>query len=227
MIVVEGSTDVETYRNLLTRYGVPEEEYAIFAAHGKGYVCNTNTWKNIKFKGMDLLSTLINDTGREDFLGILLLVDSDAINETAFDNYERNADPGLNYVKPNKPTKEHKGTYWYLDTINGAKEIPIYGIAVPLSQSGCLETDLLASYGFPIEGQDEYSNFVDIIQKSSNVWQIPKHKNGKDWWMENQKAKLDKFIYSALSHGFDVSREVPALPQEPSVISNIKSVISG
>jgi hypothetical protein len=94
-----------------------------------------------------------------------------------------------------------------------------------MNSSGCLETDLLDSYGFPKEGQPEYENVVDAIQKASVYWQIPKHGDGKDWWVENKKAKLDKFIYSALSHGFKVSGEKPTLPTEPKVIQNIKATI--
>jgi hypothetical protein len=137
MIVVEGATDIETYRNLLTRYGVPKEEFALFSAHGKGFVLNASTWNSIRYSG----------------------------------------------------------------------------------------TDLLSAYGFPVEGQAEYSQFVDIIKQSSNSWQISQHRDGKQWWEENQKAKLDKFIYSALSHGFEVSQETPNLPQEPTIIKNIKSII--
>ncbi|MDR1216991.1 MAG: hypothetical protein LBJ99_00200, partial [Oscillospiraceae bacterium] len=66
---------------------------------------------------------------------------------------------------------------------------------------------------------------VGIIQKSSTEWKIPKHGDGKDWWVENQKAKIDKFIYSALSHGFEVSGEKPHLPNEPAVICNIRAAI--
>ena len=33
------------------------------------------------------------------------------------------------------------------------------------------------------------------------------------------------FIYAAFSHGFEVSREKPTLPNEPNVIQNIKIAI--
>ena len=59
----------------------------------------------------------------------------------------------------------------------------------------------------------------------STHWQIPVHRDGKQWWEENKKAKLDKFIYAAFSHGFEVSRKQPTLPNEPDVIKNIKSTI--
>jgi len=43
----------------------------------------------------------------------------------------------------------------------------------------------------------------------------------------NPRAKFDKFIYYALSRGFQVSEETYHLPKEPDVIKNIKSVIAG
>jgi hypothetical protein len=223
LIVVEGMTDAETYSRLLAQYGVPSGEYYLFPAKGKGRVCNTKTWHELHFDGSDLFSVLDNDSGRKDFLGVILVIDLDNDGGKVFDNYRRSED--LRYIDASKPPKEHKGIFWHLDTINGARPIPIYGIAVPMSGSGCLETDLLQSYGFPVEGQTEYSQFADIIQKASQAWRVPKHGDGKEWWEENQKAKLDKFVYSALSHGFEAARQTPSLPQEPSVIANLKSVM--
>jgi hypothetical protein len=223
LIVVEGDTDVETYSNLLTHYGVSANTFSLFSAQGKGFVCNANTWGDRYYNKVDLLNTIIQDSGRKEFTGVILIIDSDIDNNKAFDNYRRSTDPRLRYVNAVAPSKENKGTYWYLDSINGVQNIPIYGIVVPMASSGCLETDLLNAYGFPVEGQDEYTQLVEIIQKSSIEWQIPKHGDGKDWWIENRKAKLDKFVYSALSYGFKVSGETPRLPNEPIVISNIKS----
>jgi hypothetical protein len=225
LIVVEGGTDVRTYSNLLTHYGVPTDDFSLFSARGKGRVCNADTWGNVRFNKTDLLSTLVQDSGRKGFCGVILLVDSDSDSDKAFDNYERSADARLHYVEDVAPAKERRGAYWYLDSINGAQAVPVYGIAVPMISSGCLETDLLDSYGFPVEGQDEYSQLVSIIQKSSAAWQISKHGDGKDWWVENRKAKFDKFIYSALSRGFEASGETPHLSNEPAVIGNIKAAI--
>ncbi|MDR1246994.1 MAG: hypothetical protein LBK57_08215 [Clostridiales Family XIII bacterium] len=225
LLVVEGETDVTTYKDLLKRYGVPSGDIALFSASGKGNVCNAENWAFVQFDDTDLLSTLIQDSGRTDFCGVILLVDTDADGSAIFENYKRNTDTRLHYVTTSKPQKEQRGECWYLDSLNGVQEIPVLGIAVPMNGSGCLETDLLNSYGFPVEGQDEYAQFVDIIQKSSSNWQIPLKNDGTNWWKENSKAKLDKFIYSALSHGFMVSRRTPQLPCEPSVIGYIKLAI--
>jgi hypothetical protein len=225
LLVVEGETDVNTYSDLLNRYGVSSDEFALFSASGKGNVCNSANWSSVQHDDTDLLSTLIQDSGRAGFCGVILLVDSDADGGAVFENYKRNTDTRLHYFETDKPQKIQRGEYWHLDLINGVQAIPILGIAVPMSGSGCLETDLLSAYGFPVDGQDEYAQFVDIIQKSSFKWQIPFKSNGANWWEENSKAKLDKFIYSALSHGFMVSRRTPQLPNEPSVIVNIKAAI--
>jgi len=85
---------------------------------------------------------------------------------------------------------------------------------------------LLTSYGFPVEGQPEYANIVDAIQKTSDHWQVPVHCDGKKWWEKNQKAKLDKFIYAAFSHGFEVSGKTTKLPNEPDVIKNIRTTFA-
>jgi len=219
LIVVEGSTDANTYYNLLVRYGINKNDFSLFSAQGIGFVCNSTTWEK-----NNLLKTIKHDIGRKDFVGIILLVDADSDNNKAFDSYKRN--DNLPYANKIVPNKENKGVYWHLDDLNGSNKIPIYGISVPVIATGCLETDLLASYGFPVEGQPEYSNFVDIIKKTTDKWQVSEHKDDKKWWEENSKAKLDKFIYHALSHGFYVSRETPGhLPEEPNVIKNIKSII--
>ncbi|MCL2158033.1 MAG: hypothetical protein FWH48_01350 [Oscillospiraceae bacterium] len=226
LIVVEGNTDAKTYENLLVRYGAKKNDFCLVSAHGKSYVCNATTWDHINVPNAanSKLYTLVDhDIGRVDFCGIILLVDSDANSFNAFKEYNRN--PNLSYVETSAPTPENKGHFWHLDDLNGRNQIPIYGINVPMNSTGCLETDLLDSYGFPIEGQPEYENIVDAIQKASNHWQIQKHGDGKNWWEENKRAKLDKFIYSAFSHGFEVSNEYPSLPTEPSVIQNIKQVI--
>jgi len=228
LIVVEGKTDTETYNDLLSCYGVALTDISVFSAHGKPSVCDAKVWDNIRSDShADLLTTVKTDIGRTGFEGIILIVDSDTDSAKAFDSYKRRSDGIIPYATANKPTvNNEKGGYCKIDSINGlTSTIPVFGITVPMSKPGCLETDLLSAYGFPVEGQQEYSSFVDIIQKASCKWQIPKHGDGKDWWEENKKAKLDKFIYSALSHGFKVSWETPTLPREPDVITRIKNVI--
>jgi hypothetical protein len=217
LLVVEGSTDRNTYAKLLSRYGVAYHDVSFVHGGGKDTVCNTSAWS----KGvLDVLHTAL---GRRRFIGIILLVDSDNNSGEKFDIYKRN--DKLPYVEDLPPTIVNKGCYWHIDELIGVNIVPIYGINVPMTTSGCLETDLLDTYGFPIHGQTEYANIVDAIQKASSYWQIPKRGDGKDWWEINQRAKMDKFIYSAFTHGFEVSELSPCLPDEPNVITNIKSVL--
>jgi hypothetical protein len=226
LIVAEGDTDVATYGNLLTSYGVSRSEFSLFPAHGKGYVCNAATWGNIShFASADLLSIVKTDIGRTDFRGIILLVDSDSDSEHSFVGYRRNEE--LNYEESEIPAiSKRSADYWVIDVLNGTNRIPVLGINVPSGKSGCLETDLLDAYGFPVERQAEYASFEDIIQKSSDKWNVPLLSGGGNWWDNNRRAKLDKFIYSALSHGFAVSRQKPRLPNVPSVITSIKAAVS-
>ena len=96
------------------------------------------------------------------------------------------------------------------------------GINIPRDDTGCLETELLASYGFPVKSQDEYESLIDIIKRATTIWGIPDNKDGNPWWGINEKAKMDKFIYAALRHGFKVVDKTPPLPKEPDVIENIR-----
>jgi hypothetical protein len=228
LIIVECITDIITYSELLPRYGVSTEDFFLFSAHGKGNVCNADTWDKLYSSEQKntLLDTIINDLGRINFGLIILLIDSDRLINNPFSNYKRSKDMRLNYVYSKKPKQLDKKTYYYLDALKGTHNIPILGINVPWSSSGCLESDLLSTYGFPVEGQDEYSQFVEIIKKASGKWQISKQSKKGEWWTENRKAKFDKFIYCALSCGFKVSRKEPQLPHEPEVISKIKSALS-
>ncbi|GHU51605.1 hypothetical protein FACS1894200_11940 [Spirochaetia bacterium] len=229
LIVVEGSTDVETFRQLFKTYCIPLNDIELFSAQGKGNVCNAENWNNISNEESqpDLLSTIKNDIGRSNFTSIILIVDSDSDSAHAFDAYKRNPD-NLLYLDPVKPPiAKGNGEYWNLDTLSGVHSIPIIGISIPMNKSGCLETDLLDAYGFPVEGQVEYSSIVEVIEKASPKWHIPKSKGGGNWWDENKKAKFDKFIYSALLHGFRVCRQTPKLLTEPSVIVQIKKAITG
>jgi hypothetical protein len=228
LILVEGSTDVGTFYNLFKTYDIPLYDVLLFSAHGKGNVCNAETWHTIRNESQtDLLSIIKTDIGRTNFTGIILVVDSDSDNAHAFDTYKRNLDNSL-YVNPVKPpASKGAGEYWLLDELKGVHSIPVIGINIPMNKTGCLETDLLDAYGFPIEGQVEYSSIVDVIEKSSPKWNIPRLNGGGNWWDKNKKAKLDKFIYSALFHGFSVCRQIPQLTTEPSVITQIKEAITG
>ena len=226
LLIVEGETDVTVYEELLVRYGVRKSDFYLVAAHGKGFTCNTSTWGSIGVRNAaqsNLFTLVSHDIGRRDFRGILLIIDSDTSSVDAFRKYQRNNN--FPYTEAIVPEIKNMGRYWHIDSLNGAADIPIYGINVPLTSSGCLETDLLASYGYPMEGQDGYTCLVHIIQEASKYWNIPLHGDGKDWWEINQRAKLDKFIYAAFLHGFKVSDEKPTLPSEPDVIKNIRQVM--
>jgi 5S rRNA maturation endonuclease (ribonuclease M5) len=183
LIVVEGDTDVETYSQLLKRYDVNADDFAIFSATGKGNVCKASNWDRITSTILEtdnLLSTLLNDIGRYGFSGVILIVDSDAEGGTVFDAYERN--PKLQYSDSSVPTKENReNVYWILDFLTGVNNIPVIGISVPMGSDGCLETDLLSSYGFPMDGQLEYRSFVNIIKIATSKWNVPQLSGGRDW----------------------------------------------
>jgi hypothetical protein len=119
-----------------------------------------------------------------------------------------------------------KGKYWILGKLDGIPILPIYGRHVPLNTSGCLESDLLSSYGFPVQGQNRYKSFIDIIKEATMSWNIPVLGGGGNWYDENHKSKMDKFIYAALTKGFKVSGRRPQLPKEPSIITRLKAVMS-
>jgi hypothetical protein len=226
LIVVEGNSDAGTLRHLLVEYGVSKHDFFLFPAGGKPNVLHTKQWPHIKIdnSGLDLASVVINDIGRKTFVGAILVVDSDTDANDPFGQYDR--DQGLLQYVHHTPNK-HKivDSYWLLDELKGSRDIPILGINVPLNNKGCIETDLLDTYGFPKNGQPEHQSFFDIIIKATDKWNIQKLKSGIDWWAENQEAKIDKFIYSALTHGFQVCKQKPRLPAEPQMITQIKTAM--
>ena len=227
LIVVEGISDVGTYKNLLAQFGVAESDINLFSADGKTRVCKTSNWGKIGKNGGTLLNTLINDIGRSDFSGIMLVVDSDMEMADSFKSYDRSPSSNLLYIDPICPTaKEIDNSFWELDFLNGFNRIPVVGINVPFCRIGGLETELLSAYGFPIKMQPEYDSFDDIIQKASDKWGIPNLRGGGKWWEENKDAKIDKFIYTALYRGFIVCcDQKPVLANEPEIIKNIKKAI--
>jgi hypothetical protein len=223
LIIVEGNSDYKTYSHLFEEFDVNQNDVSLFAAGNKGFVCKASKWEDIR-KG-ELFNKVDTDIGRRNFKGIILLTDTDTDIAEPFGLYDRN--PNLKYIDADKPVaKEVKGSFWELDFINGANKIPVIGINVPFDAVGCLESDLLNSYGFPVRGQCEHIAFEDIIQKSSNKWQIPLLKGGGNWWDENKEAKIDKFIYLALYEGFSVCCDKkPAFLYEPAVIKHIKNAV--
>lgn len=226
LLVVEGISDTTTYASLLIASGIDASDFSLCRAGGNGQVRNAAAWDKIKCEGATLCLTLRNNLGRSNFQGVILIVDADT--GTDFSNYQRSGILPYSRTAPATPVKMHNDKYWHVDTFLGVQEFPMYGIVVPATGAGCLETDLLTAYRFPIESQPEYSQLTDIIKIAGNpgYWNIPKHKDGKDWWEENEKAKLDKFIYAALTEGFKVSDEEPLMPETPPVITAIMTAMS-
>ena len=220
LLIVEGNEDLKSYKKYLGKSGVDRDDFAVVPASGKDRVCDAAQWEHNE----ELWTTLRHNLAGRDFAGIILLVDSDTNSASAFDKYGRSQN--LKYVNP-PPEKTQKENFWQLDELEGIKLFPILGIAVPMGSAGCLETELLVAYGFPIEGQPEYASLVEIIKKASNEWKVPKLGNGNDWWEENTKAKMDKFIYHSLKGGFSaVDQKTPDPPQEPNVIRHIKAAMA-
>ena len=216
LFVVEGNTDRSTYEGLMSRFGISRNDFCIVKGGGKYRLCNTAQWEC----NPCLWGSLTNDLGRSDFIGIILFADSDTDYKPVFGGYERNSN--LRYVEQvqSKIQYEH---FWQLDMLDGVRHIPILGIAVPTGSNGCLETVLLESYGIPLEGQTEYTSLVEIIKRVSNEWRVSKLDNDKDWWEDNTKAKMDKFILAfVLQRGFRVSDVRPVEPDEPDTIKRIK-----
>ncbi len=213
LLVVEGNSDITTYASFLTRSGINAGDFLFCSAGGNASVRDANRWNAIKCGKMTLFETLDNDLGRNEFKGVLLVVDADTGSD--FSDYKRSAALGHSQTAPPTPANKNN-QYWHLDTLLGRGGlVPVYGIIVPATGTGCLETDLLASYGFPVAGQPEYAQFETIIQRASDKWNIPKNQDGKSWWEINKKAKLDKFMYNALMRGFEISLPRRAIPSPP------------
>ncbi|MCL1809905.1 MAG: hypothetical protein FWG42_09120 [Clostridiales bacterium] len=221
LIVAEGSSDIAIFREYLKS----ESIYTI-SVGSKGDVLNANAWNPNDIGRLD------NDVGRKGFKGVIIVIDTDDNSCSPFDKYRRC--DSLNYKykedKP-KPAKNPTGDFWFLDSFFGTTECPVItvrGVTVPNDGSGCLETELLAAYGFPTKPQPHYCSFVDIIKKATEIWKIPNKKNGDVWWKSNETAKMDKFIFYALNYGFKACGQKPAHPTEKelSIISNIRKAMA-
>jgi hypothetical protein len=217
LVIVEGGSDIGVYQHYLKDSNAPNR-YKFFNVGGKGRVKNINAWKQ------ECLDTLSTDLGRTGFKGVLLVVDSDDNTATPFCDYVRGNN--IRYIgeKPDANMDE-SGEFWHLDKLNGIEEIPLRGINVPRSADGCIETELLSSYGFPIKSQPEYTSLVGIIKQASEKWNIPNTDDGNPWWSINETAKMDKFIYAALKQGFVVSRRPPCMPSEPDIIAYMRKAM--
>ncbi|MDR0381416.1 MAG: hypothetical protein LBH86_05425 [Oscillospiraceae bacterium] len=64
-----------------------------------------------------------------------------------------------------------------------------------------------------------------IIKKATTKWAIPNNDDGKLWWELNEKAKMDKFIYTALRKGFATAGKKPNMPAEPNVMTHIRAAM--
>jgi 5S rRNA maturation endonuclease (ribonuclease M5) len=224
LIVVEGLTDVTTYRNLLKTYGVDEDIFCVLSAGNCKNVCDLNSWNDIKINSRETLyKIVIREMQRASFKKILLIIDADFNNEKAFDKYKRNN--SFDFVDSSERSISNT-EYLLLDILDGVNEIPIYGITVPLKDTGCLETDLLDTYGYPTRAHDDYRELERIIKITSSKWNVHKNADNQEWYDVNHDAKMDKFIYSALHHGFWTVWKAPSLPSEPDIIKHIKKVLS-
>ncbi|MDR0984359.1 MAG: hypothetical protein LBL93_05050 [Ruminococcus sp.] len=229
LIVVEGKTDVKTYKELLIFYGINEDDFNIISAGGCGKVCDTKKWKEIKASNMSLDKKVNEDIVRKEFEKIILVIDTDDKIDDKFEYRKSENVKSDNTIR--NPKVKLKDGYWLLDIYDGSKKIPVYGVKTPYLKEGCLESDLLKAYGYP-EGE-AYDNLEKIIKKSSEVWNIPKEENEKNWWEINCRARMDKYIYSALSYGFKISNpkryddniwKIPKPKEEPEVIKTIRKI---
>jgi len=229
LIVVEGSTDVEIYRDLLVEYKVSKSDFEIFHVKGRSNVCDMSTWHERKHKNIDLKSFVeMQCFGMSSFIGLLLVVDSDTNANTAFNRYSRNN--SFDYTTDTPLKQKNSSGYLELDyIIENEKIIPIRGIHVPHDNAGCLESDLLKSLDGRNNTSNEYKILEKIVISTSKRWNIPKRKDTKHWLDSiNKKAKFDKFIYAAFSKGFEacIYGYKLKLPEEPKVITNIKKAIA-
>jgi len=214
LIIAEGNSDIAIYKKYLE-----DLSFHIIGMGGKGNSINMNAWNS------NCIENLKNDLGRTGFKGLILVIDSDDNSISPFKDYKRGAD--FSYIN-NQPAlkKDASGAFWHLDNLKGKETLSIKGINVPRTTTGCLETELLSAYGFPIKSQPEYNSLVDIIKQTTSKWNIPNNNDGKPWWEINEDAKMDKFIYYALRRGFITCKKEPMLPPEPEVIRNIRKAMS-
>ena len=214
LIITEGNSDIAVYRDYFA-----DAPVNIRGTRGKDSAINMSAWE------YDLVRILYNDLGRIGFKGVIIVVDSDSDGVSPFKDYRR-GDDSL-YIG-DKPTvsQDSTGVFWFLDRLKGLSVLPIKGVNVPRTVPGCLETDLLTTYGFPMKLQPEHDAFVGIIKQATTKWNIPNKGDGEPWWKNNEGAKMDKFMYTALRKGFKVCATKPALPAEPEVIRNIRTAMN-
>ncbi|MCL2822378.1 MAG: hypothetical protein FWD57_00115 [Polyangiaceae bacterium] len=170
---------------------------------------------------------------RRELRCVTIVVDMDDYSGSPFDGYKR-VSASLLYETPNTPSlcSVLSGCYWSLDVIKGAhRSLPVRGITVPASSDGCLETDLLAAYGFPLPSQDEHAHFTNIIKRATEGWGIACRSDGKPWWYDNEQSKLDKFMFTALDQGFHRccardKKSVPPPRDTPQIIKRLEMAMT-
>jgi len=233
LIVVEGSSDVTTFTELLKKFGVNDSEIKVKYAGGVGKVYRLNNWGEKPSEKDRIISQfdLHHDQGRPNFMGAILVVDSDEKGNLSknFAEYSQSCRSALiSYVNWRQP-QEITPSIMRLDTIKGvdSRELPIYGLCVPASGQGCIETDLLQAYGYPANEED-YDSFASNIRLASQSWCADKPSNGNEWWnsSRNGKARMDKFMYVALKEGFETIGEDIKMVIEPQIITDIKYAMS-
>jgi 5S rRNA maturation endonuclease (ribonuclease M5) len=210
LIVVEGTTDIKAYSSY-----IKDEKINWFKIRGTKNLFDKQKWLEIKYSGSTLQKTIEHLLGEKNFRKIIFVVDSDYAPEKAFDKYASSI------------TKTKADDYWVLDKLIGEyREIPIYGLSVPINSQGCLETEFLDAYGYPKYGQPDYAKFENIIKTASKKWDVHKNTDNQEWFDINPRARMDKFIYNALNNGFLALNQETHLLNEPDIIKHIKGVLS-
>jgi hypothetical protein len=213
LIVVEGPFDLKTYTDLLDRFEISGA--VVRSARGKSKVYRMNAWAENPGRDKNIVSLkeLENAQGREGFRGVIFVIDADST-RSLDENYAGytpacRSPKLIDYDAWEQPKRISGTNVMRLDAMIGVngRKLPIFGLSVPVAGGGCLETDLMRSYGYPVENEESYAVFSDVIKAASGSWVMPNPSDGPDWWDpgRNGKARMDKFIYSALAEGFRVN----------------------
>ena len=234
LIVGEGNFDVGTYTTLLKNFGVPKSDFQVMNAGSRDNVFRMNRWiESPASKGRVVSQlTLRIVQANPSFQGVILVVDSDQ-NRNIEQNYAEYSDDcrssWITYDTWQPPQLIPNTSIILLDRLKGTdgRKLPIYGLCVPTSGQGCLETDLIQAYGYPIEAED-YDTFADTIKEASKIWCEYMSEDKKPWWDQerNGKARIDKVMYQALLGGFDVRFLNLKQIREPQIITDIKNAMN-
>jgi len=236
LIVGEGNFDVDTYTKLLIQFGVSRTDFHVMNAGSRDKVFRMNHWNKSHTSKGRVVSQLTLETNQTvpEFKGVILVVDSDQNQNFAqnFADYSQDCrSQSITYDTWQPPQLVANTSIMLLDTFMGTNErkFPIYGLCVPTSGRGCLETDLIRAYGYPAEDGEDYNNFADILKSASQSWCEDKSQDNKPWWDQekNGKARIDKVMYQALQGGFRDLRFLDLKPiPEPPIITDIKNAMN-